>query len=168
MSEHNETETAAHTLFDERDVTAQAAIDVMQQEEQVVAEEENPTDTSDEVETLDADTSRDMLSYGLGIIEFSVGAVCDVPFEIDEQAGNKWLDAATPMLQKYGPAGLAWFGKYQHELMFAMASCSLVGGCTLQVRRLRQEKALLDAKGAKEADEAKGASDEAAESSEQE
>lgn len=137
MTQYNETEMVEHTPLDERDVTAKAAIDAMQQEEQVVAEEESTDDTqdTDEADTLDADMSRQMLAYGLGVIEFSVGAVCDVPFEIEEQAGNKWLDAATPMLQKYGPAGLAWFEKYQHELMFTMASCSLVGGCTLQVRR---------------------------------
>ncbi|MDC5813058.1 hypothetical protein OPW07_25410, partial [Vibrio europaeus] len=112
--------------------------------------------------SFDPDTSRQMLGYGLGIVEFSVGAAFDVPFEIDENVGNKWLDAATPMLQKYGPAGFAWFAKYEKELVFAMASCTLVGGCTLQVRRLRQEKA------SKEATQAEGETDEAAQSDQQE
>ncbi|WCP68485.1 hypothetical protein LYZ37_07095 [Vibrio tubiashii] len=163
MSETNEMDVT--TPVDERDLTAQAAIDEMQQEEQVVEQAE-----SDEQEeaSFDPETSRQMLGYGLGIVEFSVGAAFDVPFEIDENVGNKWLDAATPMLQKYGPAGFAWFAEYEKELVFAMASCTLVGGCTLQVRRLRQEKALLAAKAAKEANQAQGEMDEAAQSDQQE
>ncbi|MCG9578789.1 MULTISPECIES: hypothetical protein [Vibrio] len=163
MSQTNEMDVT--TPVDERDLTAQAAIDEMQQEEQVVEQAE-----SDEQEeaSFDPETSRQMLGYGLGIVEFSVGAAFDVPFEIDENVGNKWLDAATPMLQKYGPAGFAWFAKYEKELVFAMASCTLVGGCTLQVRRLRQEKALLAAKAAKEANQEQGEMDEAAQSDQQE
>jgi len=163
MSQTNEPEVT--TPVDERDLTAQAAIDEMQQEEHAIEQAE-----SDEQEeaSFDPETSRQMLGYGLGIVEFSVGAAFDVPFEIDENVGNKWLDAATPMLQKYGPAGFAWFAEYEKELVFAMASCTLVGGCTLQVRRLRQEKALLAAKAAKEANQAQGETDEAAESDQQE
>ncbi|QPG34121.1 hypothetical protein IXK98_08410 [Vibrio europaeus] len=159
MSETNEPQVT--TPVDERDLTAQAAIDEMQQDEQVVELAESDTDEQEEA-SFDPDTSRQMLGYGLGIVEFSVGAAFDVPFEIDENVGNKWLDAATPMLQKYGPAGFAWFAKYEKELVFAMASCTLVGGCTLQVRRLRQEKA------SKEATQAEGETDEAAQSDQQE
>ncbi|MDC5758065.1 hypothetical protein OPW41_11765 [Vibrio europaeus] len=155
------------TPVDERDLTAQAAIDEMQQEEHAIEQAEGDDEEQEEA-TFDPDTSRQMLGYGLGIVEFSVGAAFDVPFEIDENVGNKWLDAATPMLQKYGPAGFAWFAEYEKELVFAMASCTLVGGCTLQVRRLRQEKALLAAKAAKEANQAQGETDEAAQSSQQE
>ncbi|WP_414932383.1 hypothetical protein [Vibrio europaeus] len=162
MSETNEMDVT--TPVDERDLTAQAAIDEMQQEEHAIEQAEGDTDEQEEA-SFDPDTSRQMLGYGLGIVEFSVGAAFDVPFEIDENVGNKWLDAATPMLQKYGPAGFAWFAKYEKELVFAMASCTLVGGCTLQVRRLRQEKALL---AAKEANQAQGETDEAAQSSQQE
>jgi hypothetical protein len=163
MSQTNEMDVT--TPVDERDLTAQAAIDEMQQEEQVVEQAEN--DEQEEA-TFDSETSRQMLGYGLGIVEFSVGAAFDVPFEIDENVGNKWLDAATPMLQKYGPAGFAWFAEYEKELVFAMASCTLVGGCTLQVRRLRQEKALNEAKASKEAVQAEGETDEAAQSDQQE
>ena len=165
MSQTNEMDVT--TPVDERDLTAQAAINEMQQEEQAIEQAEGDTDEQEEA-TFDPDTSRQMLGYGLGIVEFSVGAAFDVPFEIDENVGNKWLDAATPMLQKYGPAGFAWFAEYEKELVFAMASCTLVGGCTLQVRRLRQEKALLAAKAAKEANQAQGETDEAAQSSQQE
>ncbi|MDC5808093.1 hypothetical protein OPW36_14045 [Vibrio europaeus] len=165
MSEANEMDVT--TPVDERDITAQAAIDEMQQEEHAIEQAESDTDEQEEA-SFDPDTSRQMLGYGLGIVEFSVGAAFDVPFEIDENVGNKWLDAATPMLQKYGPAGFAWFAEYEKELVFAMASCTLVGGCTLQVRRLRQEKALLAAKAAKEANQAQGETDEAAQSSQQE
>ncbi|NOH26358.1 hypothetical protein F0256_24770 [Vibrio europaeus] len=155
------------TPVDERDLTAQAAIDEMQQEEHAIEQAQSDTDEQEEA-SFDPDTSRQMLGYGLGIVEFSVGAAFDVPFEIDENVGNKWLDAATPMLQKYGPAGFAWFAEYEKELVFAMASCTLVGGCTLQVRRLRQEKALLAAKAAKEANQAQGETDEATQSDQQE
>ncbi|MCG9576390.1 hypothetical protein L1D14_09080 [Vibrio tubiashii] len=165
MSQTNEMDVT--TPVDERDLTAQAAIDEMQQEEHVIEQTESGTDEQEEA-SFDPETSRQMLGYGLGIVEFSVGAAFDVPFEIDENVGNKWLDAATPMLQKYGPAGFAWFAEYEKELVFAMASCTLVGGCTLQVRRLRQEKALLAAKAAKEANQAQGETDEAAESDQQE
>ncbi|MDC5868823.1 hypothetical protein OPW39_08280 [Vibrio europaeus] len=165
MSQTNEMDVT--TPVDERDLTAQAAIDEMQQEEHVIEQTESGTDEQEEA-SFDPETSRQMLGYGLGIVEFSVGAAFDVPFEIDENVGNKWLDAATPMLQKYGPAGFAWFAEYEKELVFAMASCTLVGGCTLQVRRLRQEKALLTAKVAKEANQAQGETDEAAESDQQE
>lgn len=165
MSETNEPQVT--TPVDERDLTAQAAIDEMQQEEHVIEQTESGSDEQEEA-SFDPETSRQMLGYGLGIVEFSVGAAFDVPFEIDENVGNKWLDAATPMLQKYGPAGFAWFAKYEKELVFAMASCTLVGGCTLQVRRLRQEKALLAAKAAKEANQAQGETDEAAQSDQQE
>ncbi|MDC5824311.1 hypothetical protein OPW36_06195 [Vibrio europaeus] len=165
MSETNEMDVT--TPVDERDLTAQAAIDEMQQEEHAIEQAEGGTEEQDEA-SFDPETSRQMLGYGLGIVEFSVGAAFDVPFEIDENVGNKWLDAATPMLQKYGPAGFAWFAEYEKELVFAMASCTLVGGCTLQVRRLRQEKALLAAKAAKEANQAQGETDEAAQSSQQE
>ncbi|MDC5758330.1 hypothetical protein OPW41_11905 [Vibrio europaeus] len=165
MSQTNEMDVT--TPVDERDLTAQAAIDEMQQEEHVIEQTESGTDDQEEA-TFDPDTSRQMLGYGLGIVEFSVGAAFDVPFEIDENVGNKWLDAATPMLQKYGPAGFAWFAEYEKELVFAMASCTLVGGCTLQVRRLRQEKALLAAKAAKEANQAQGETDETAQSDQQE
>ncbi|KLN66054.1 hypothetical protein [Vibrio sp. VPAP30] len=163
MNQTNEPEVT--TPVDERDLTAQAAIDEMQQEEHAIEQAE-----SDEQEeaSFDPDTSRQMLGYGLGIVEFSVGAAFDVPFEIDENVGNKWLDAATPMLQKYGPAGFAWFAEYEKELIFAMASCTLVGGCTLQVRRLRQEKALNEAKASKEATQVEGETDEAAQSDQQE
>ncbi|MDC5721942.1 hypothetical protein [Vibrio europaeus] len=165
MSQTNEMDVT--TPVDERDLTAQAAIDEMQQEEHAIEQAEGDDEEQEEA-TFDPDTSRQMLGYGLGIVEFSVGAAFDVPFEIDENVGNKWLDAATPMLQKYGPAGFAWFAEYEKELVFAMASCTLVGGCTLQVRRLRQEKALLAAKAAKEANQAQGETDEAAQSSQQE
>ncbi|MDC5754790.1 hypothetical protein OPW41_13090 [Vibrio europaeus] len=165
MSQTNEMDVT--TPVDERDLTAQAAIDEMQQEEHVIEQTESGTDEQEEA-SFDPETSRQMLGYGLGIVEFSVGAAFDVPFEIDENVGNKWLDAATPMLQKYGPAGFAWFAEYEKELVFAMASCTLVGGCTLQVRRLRQEKALLAAKEAKETSQAQGETDEAAESDQQE
>ncbi|MDC5813062.1 hypothetical protein OPW07_25430 [Vibrio europaeus] len=165
MSQTNEPQVT--TPADERDLTAQAAIDEMQQEEQVIEQAESDTDDQEEA-SFDPDTSRQMLGYGLGIVEFSVGAAFDVPFEIDENVGNKWLDAATPMLQKYGPAGFAWFAEYEKELVFAMASCTLVGGCTLQVRRLRQEKALLAAKAAREANQAQGETDETAQSDQQE
>ncbi|NOI83054.1 hypothetical protein F0237_20520 [Vibrio tubiashii] len=165
MSQTNESQVT--TPVDERDLTAQAAIDEMQQEEHAIEQAEGDTDEQEEA-TFDPETSRQMLGYGLGIVEFSVGAAFDVPFEIDENVGNKWLDAATPMLQKYGPAGFAWFAEYEKELVFAMASCTLVGGSTLQVRRLRQEKVLLAAKAAKEANQAQGETDEAAESDQQE
>ncbi|QPG34157.1 hypothetical protein IXK98_00060 [Vibrio europaeus] len=165
MSQTNEPEVT--TPADERDLTAQAAIDEMQQEEHVIEQVESDTDDQEEA-SFDPETSRQMLGYGLGIVEFSVGAAFDVPFEIDENVGNKWLDAATPMLQKYGPAGFAWFAEYEKELVFAMASCTLVGGCTLQVRRLRQEKALLAAKAAREANQAQGETDETAQSDQQE
>ncbi|MDC5819445.1 hypothetical protein OPW19_06340 [Vibrio europaeus] len=163
MNQTNEPQVT--TPVDERDLTAQAAIDEMQQEEHAIEQAE-----SDEQEeaSFDPETSRQMLGYGLGIVEFSVGAAFDVPFEIDENVGNKWLDAATPMLQKYGPAGFAWFAEYEKELIFAMASCTLVGGCTLQVRRLRQEKALNEAKASKEATQVEGETDEAAQSDQQE
>lgn len=165
MSQTNEPEVT--TPVDERDLTAQAAIDEMQQEEHMIEQAESDTDEQEEA-SFDPETSRQMLGYGLGIVEFSVGAAFDVPFEIDENVGNKWLDAATPMLQKYGPAGFAWFAEYEKELVFAMASCTLVGGCTLQVRRLRQEKALNEAKISKEAVQPEGEKDEAAQSSQQE
>ncbi|QJY39104.1 hypothetical protein HOO69_21430 [Vibrio europaeus] len=165
MSQTNEMDVT--TPVDERDLTAQAAINEMQQEEHAIEQAEGDTGEQEEA-TFDPETSRQMLGYGLGIVEFSVGAAFDVPFEIDENVGNKWLDAATPMLQKFGPAGFAWFAEYEKELVFAMASCTLVGGCTLQVRRLRQEKALLAAKAAKEANQEQGETDEAAESDQQE
>ncbi|MEX0336390.1 hypothetical protein [Vibrio tubiashii] len=168
MSQTNEPQVT--TPVDERDLTAQAAIDEMQQEEHAIEQAESDTDEQEEA-SFDPDTSRQMLGYGLGIVDFSVGAAFDGPFEIDETVGNKWLDAATPMLQKYGPAGFAWFAwfaKYEKELVFAMASCTLVGGCTLQVRRLRQEKALNEAKASKEATQAEGETDEAAQSDQQE
>ncbi|QJY36170.1 hypothetical protein HOO69_05885 [Vibrio europaeus] len=165
MSQTNEMDVT--TPVDERDLTAQAAINEMQQEEHAIEQAESDTGEQEEA-SFDPETSRQMLGYGLGIVEFSVGAAFDVPFEIDENVGNKWLDAATPMLQKYGPAGFAWFAKYEKELVFAMASCTLVGGCTLQVRRLRQEKALNEAKTSKEAVQPEGETDEAAQSSQQE
>lgn len=167
-----ERETPVDTATDERDLEAQAAIEAMQQQEQAEIEQTSSSETEQaaQEEALDADTSRQMLSYGLWAVEVSVGGVFDVPFEIDQQAGGKWLDAATPMLQKYGPAGLEWFAKYQGELMFAMASCSLVGGSAIQVRRLRQEKIVNQAKAAKEQHDAQtqGEPDETAESSQQE
>lgn len=174
MSENHEMEsgTAVDTPIDERDLEAQAAIEEMQQQEQADSSD-NATDsetTSEPEETLDADTARQMLSYGLWAVEVSVGGVFDVPFQIAEPVGNKWLDASVPMLQKYGPAGLEWFGQYQGELMFAMASCSLVGGSAIQVRRLRQEKIVNQAKAAKEQHEndIKGETDETAQSNQQE
>jgi hypothetical protein len=167
-----ERETPVDTVTDERDLEAQAAIEAMQQEEQTeTSNDETDSETTPEPEeTIDAETSRQMLAYGLHMIESTVGGVFDVPFEIEQQAGGKWLDAATPMLQKYGPAGLEWFAKYQGELMFAMASCSLVGGSAIQVRRLRQEKIVNQAKAAKEQhdNDTKGETDETAESSQQE
>jgi|GEM_PF-2613445 len=155
--------------LDERDQTAQAAIDAMQQEEQKTLESEaNETAQSEEeAVTFDDETSRQMLSYGLGLIEMTVGAAFDVPFAINEQAGNKWLDAATPMLKKYGPQGLEWFAKYQTEVMFALASCSLVGGCATQVGRLKKEQADLAAQEAKK-EHGKENTDETAATSEQE
>ena len=122
MSQTNEMDVT--TPVDERDLTAQAAINEMQQEEQAIEQAEGDTDEQEEA-TFDPDTSRQMLGYGLGIVEFSVGAAFDVPFEIDENVGNKWLDAATPMLQKYGPAGFAWFAEYEKELVFSIASFPL-------------------------------------------
>ncbi|MER0333850.1 hypothetical protein ABRZ81_11300 [Vibrio vulnificus] len=168
-----ERETPVDTPTDERDLEAQAAIEAMQQQEQAEVEQTSSSETeqtAQETEFLDAETSRQMLAYGLHMIEFTVGGVFDVPFEIEQQAGGKWLDAATPMLQKYGPAGLEWFAKYQGELMFAMASCSLVGGSAIQVRRLRQEKIVNEAKVAKAQHEAEsqGETDEVAQSNQQE
>ncbi|NRB66669.1 MAG: hypothetical protein HRU48_04740 [Vibrio sp.] len=158
--------------LDERDQTAQAAIDAMQQQAQSTldSEQSHATQSDEEATDFDDETSRQMLSYGLGMIEMTVGAVFDVSFEIEERAGNKWLDAATPMLKKYGPLGLEWFAKYQTEVMFALSSCSLVGGCATQVRRLKKAQADLAAQEAKEAQEAhrEEETDEATVTSEQE
>lgn len=165
MSENNPIESPVEPVVDQRDVEAQAAIEEMEQQEQAVVDEETNTNETKEqkaasdCEALDADTARQMLSYGLWAVEVSVGGVFDVPFQIEEPVGNKWLDASVPMLQKYGPAGLEWFAKYQGELMFAMASCSLVGGSAIQVRRLRQEKIINQAKAAKEQHESENQSD---------
>ncbi len=155
--------------LDERDQTVQSVIDEMKQEEQKAhdGEESETTQSEDDTVAFDDEASRQMLSYGLGIIEMSVGAVFDLPFEIDERAGNKWLDAATPMFKKYGPSGLAWFEKYQAEVMFSLASLSLVGGCATQVRRLKKEQAELVAQEAKK-EHSEENTDEATVTSEQE
>lgn len=128
----------------DRDALAAAAIGIME-EEQVQAA------PVDDVEQFDAESIKQLLSYSLGIVELSVSAICDVPFEINTDAGNKWIDAAAPMVDKYGPAGLALFAKYQTEIMFAMATLSLVGGSAVQVRRLKAAKVILSDAAAEDA-----------------
>ncbi|CAH7295598.1 conserved hypothetical protein [Vibrio chagasii] len=131
--------TPVENELDERDQQAVEAVETLRE-----AREQDEADTGETQEAVPEtlgfgeEDARMMLSYGLGVVEMTVGTVFDVPFEIETRAGNQWLDAASPMLQKYGPAGLKWFGQYQGEFVFAMASMTLIGGCAKQVRQLKQ------------------------------
>ena len=131
--------TPVENELDERDQQAVEAVETLRE-----AREQDEADTGENQEAapetlgFGEEDARMMLSYGLGVVEMTVGSVFDVPFEIDTRIGNQWLDAASPMLQKYGPAGLKWFGQYQGEFVFAMASMTLIGGCAKQVRQLKQ------------------------------
>lgn len=137
-------DTAPFTPLDERDELALDAIAKLKQEreapEALAAEEQKQAKPQNAFDEFDEESAKQLLAYGLGTIQLSVGAIFDVPFEIDDDAGNKWLDRATPMLIKYGPAGLEWFGRYQGEIFFTMATFSLVGGSAVQIRRLQAEK----------------------------
>ncbi|PTO74150.1 hypothetical protein [Vibrio splendidus] len=133
--------TPVENELDERDQQAVEAVETLREaREQDEAEPSETQDASPEPLGFGEEDARMMLSYGLGVVEMTVGTVFDVPFEIDTRAGNQWLDAASPMLQKYGPAGLKWFGQYQGEFVFAMASMTLIGGCAKQVRQLKQDQ----------------------------
>ncbi|MDN3630798.1 hypothetical protein [Vibrio lentus] len=155
--------TPVENELDERDQQAVEAVETLRE-----AREQDEADTGETQEAapetlgFGEEDARMMLSYGLGVVEMTVGTVFDVPFEIDTRAGNQWLDAASPMLQKYGPAGLKWFGQYQGEFVFAMASMTLIGGCAKQVRQLKQAQETKEPETPQEVDS------EAPESSEQE
>ncbi|MFA0098244.1 hypothetical protein AB4406_24505 [Vibrio splendidus] len=155
--------TPVENELDERDQQAVEAVETLRE-----AREQDEADTGENQEAtpealgFGEEDARMMLSYGLGVVEMTVGTVFDVPFEIDTRAGNQWLDAASPMLQKYGPAGLKWFGQYQGEFVFAMASMTLIGGCAKQVRQLKQAQEVTEPETPQEVDS------EAPESSEQE
>ncbi|CAH6900770.1 conserved hypothetical protein [Vibrio chagasii] len=155
--------TPVENELDERDQQAVEAVETLRE-----AREQDEADTGETQEAapetlgFGEEDARMMLSYGLGVVEMTVGTVFDVPFEIDTRAGNQWLDAASPMLQKYGPAGLKWFGQYQGEFVFAMASMTLIGGCAKQVRQLKQAQEAAEPETAQEVDS------EASQSSEQE
>lgn len=155
--------TPVDSELDERDQQAIDAVDTLRE-----AREQDDADTGENQETapealgFGEEDARMMLSYGLGVVEMTIGSVFDVPFEIETRAGNQWLDAASPMLQKYGPAGLKWFGQYQGEFVFAMASMTLIGGCAKQVRQLKQAQETTEPETPQEVDS------EASQSSEQE
>ena len=155
--------TPVDSELDERDQQAIDAVDTLRE-----AREQDDADTGENQEMapealgFGEEDARMMLSYGLGVVEMTIGSVFDVPFEIETRAGNQWLDAASPMLQKYGPAGLKWFGQYQGEFVFAMASMTLIGGCAKQVRQLKQAQETTEPETPQEVDS------EAPESSEQE
>ncbi|CAH6826816.1 conserved hypothetical protein [Vibrio chagasii] len=155
--------TPVENELDERDQQAVEAVETLRE-----AREQDEADTGENQEAapetlgFGEEDARMMLSYGLGVVEMTVGTVFDVPFEIDTRAGNQWLDAASPMLQKYGPAGLKWFGQYQGEFVFAMASMTLIGGCAKQVRQLKQAQETKEPETPQEVDS------EASQSSEQE
>ena len=155
--------TPIENELDERDQQAVEAVETLRE-----AREQDEADTGENQEAapetlgFGEEDARMMLSYGLGVVEMTVGTVFDVPFEIDTRAGNQWLDAASPMLQKYGPAGLKWFGQYQGEFVFAMASMTLIGGCAKQVRQLKQAQETKETETPQEVDS------EAPQSSEQE
>ena len=138
-----ETATATEHTQDPRDTMADQAINALREEREQAkeAEEENQQANTPTPPPLNPEYARMLLSYSLGVIQLSVGAVFDVPFEIETEAGNQWLDASVPMMQKYGPQGLKWLEKYEDEIMFSMATFTLIGGCAVQVRRLRLEKA---------------------------
>lgn len=134
------TTTHDDNVLDERDQQALEAVNTLRQEREQAEQSEDPQEPESISEGISfgEEDARMMLSYGLGVVEMTVASVFDVPFEIETQAGNQWLDAASPMLQKYGPLGLKWFGQYQGEFIFAMASMTLIGGCAKQVRQLKQ------------------------------
>jgi len=150
MQESSITELANPAPFTPLDDRDELALDVIAQLKQAregqqddpepEPEDRETAQPANDFEQFDEESAKQLLSYGLGSIQLSVGAIFNVPFEIDEEAGNKWLDRATPMLMKYGPAGLEWFGRYKGEIFFAMATFSLVGGSAVQIRRLQAEK----------------------------
>ncbi|PMM67497.1 hypothetical protein BCT47_26245 [Vibrio splendidus] len=155
--------TPVENELDERDQQAVEAVETLREaREHDEAEPSETQDASPEPLGFGEEDARMMLSYGLGVVEMTVGSVFDVPFEIDTRAGNQWLDAASPMLQKYGPAGLKWFGQYQGEFVFSMASMTLIGGCAKQVRQLKQAQETTEPETPQEVDS------EAPQSSEQE
>ncbi|WFB47859.1 hypothetical protein [Vibrio coralliilyticus] len=140
--------------LDERDQVAVEAVGTLQQEEQAEsAEQTEPAkDAKQEAKCIDfsAKQSRILLSESLGAVQATVSLVFGVPFKIEPEAEKEWLDRATPMLEKYGPLGESWFKNHVEEFAFIMATYTLVGGCAVQVRHLRVEKARLEAKQAAE------------------
>lgn len=157
--------------LDERDQVAVEAVGTLQQKEQAesVEQTEHVKDAKQDAKGLDfsAEHSRILLSESLGAVQATVAMVFGVPFKIEPEAEKEWLDRATPMLEKYGPVGESWFKNHFEEFAFIMATYTLVGGCAVQVRHLRAEKALLEAKQAAEEQRQEDAN-EAAVTSEQE
>ena len=149
MQESSVTESTSNAPFtplDERDELALDAIAQLKQQREAPdepeAEKETDAKPKNAFEEFDEESAKQLLAYGLGSIQMAVSGVFDVPFEIDDEAGNKWLDKASPMLMKYGPSGLEWFGRYKGEIFFTMATFSLIGGSAVQVRRLQAEKVI--------------------------
>ncbi len=141
MIEQSENLNQTEPLND-RDAMVNAAIEELNQQETAPEGETSGEQTA--TQAFDIESNKALLGFGLGFVEMTVSSVCGVEFELDSDAKTKWIDAAAPMLEKYGPAGLEWFGRYQTEVMFGMASLSLVGGSVVQVRRLKAEKAALE------------------------
>lgn len=103
---------------------------------------EAPSEQSEGVQIGEAEAAAAamMLDYGLGLSEGAISMMAGVEFHYDEAQKAKFIEAAQPIIQKYGGTWLELADKYKDEALLLLAAGGLTISSVATIKRLKLEQ----------------------------
>ncbi|QIA63329.1 hypothetical protein GT360_07265 [Vibrio astriarenae] len=114
--------------------------DAMERGEAPQTEAPNEQGEALQISEADAAAAAMMLDYGLGLSEGAISMMAGVSFHYDEAQKAKFIEAAQPIIQKYGGTWLGWVEKYKDEGMLLLAAGGLTMTSVATIKRLKFEQ----------------------------
>ncbi|MDN2481119.1 hypothetical protein [Vibrio agarivorans] len=115
-------------------------IDAIERGEAPQSEVPNEHTEGAQIGEAEAAAAAMMLDYGLGLSEGAISMMAGVDFHYDQAQKAKFIEAAQPIIQKYGGTWIEWADKYKDEALLLLAAGGLTMTSVGTIKRLKMEQ----------------------------